>query len=364
MPISCAIDVANCDVIWGWAGDDGGMPLYLDAIVNDVRRAIVPCDVVRSDGLSNGFVFHPKPFLDVGINNVVLRERGTGLTVYAAKLARQEAGTSVLRGKKNYLFLASTPDNNVIQELIGQACLGNFLTKKYQTAFRFRNLFFSGMRTQYFFSIIPDKSVVLKHLLPDGIEISRHRPAAIVSDIARAELGSRSIDVDDLSNDDYYHVNDSHFNYKGASAYFRKMMVMANLLDQAIMPDILTQENWVGDLAAAGGAAAETVTMAYYRPDLFEMVVDDLVNGTSFKKTRNIHGRYLKVGVVGTSSAALLFPFFAGNFRECFFHFSNIINVELVMQENPDVLFHLPSERVLRSVPDDRVLLKLRSDTQ
>lgn len=363
MTMSCAIDVANCDVIWGWACDAGGSPLYLDAIVNDVRRAIVPCDVIRSDGLNNGFVFHPKPFLDTGVNSVVLRERGSGLTVYSAKLVRQEAGASVLLGKKDYLFLASTPDNNILQELIGQVSLGNFLVKKYQTAFRFRNLFFSAMRTKYIFSIIPDKSVALEHLLPDGIRISRHRPADIVGDIARTELGSKYINVEHAFGDDEYHITDSHFNYKGAASYFTELMMKANLLEQAIMPDVLTQENFVGDLAAAG-APAETVTMAYYRPDLFEMTVDDLVNGTAFKKTRNIHGRYLKVGVVGTSSAALLFPFFAGNFRDCFFHFSNTINVELVMQENPDVLFHLPSERVLRSVPDDRILLKLRSDTQ
>lgn len=66
------------------------------------------------------FVFHPKPFLETGVNSVVLRERGSGLTIYSAKLVRQEAGASVLLGKKNYLFLAATPDNNILQELIGQ----------------------------------------------------------------------------------------------------------------------------------------------------------------------------------------------------------------------------------------------------
>ncbi len=141
-----------------------------------------------------------------------------------------------------------------MQELIGQVGLGNFLVKKYQTAFRFRNLFFSAMRTKYLYSIIPDKSVVLEHLLPmaSGYRAAV-RPLSSATSPGRSWV-SKYINVDHSFDDNEYHVTDSHFNYTGASSYFTELMMKAHLLEHAIMPDVLTRENFVGDLAAAAGA--------------------------------------------------------------------------------------------------------------
>lgn len=384
MPVEISVDLVSPTMLYGWARDDQQEAATLRLVVNNVHVVTLLADVFRSDlkvnGFANcnlGFQIPLQAYLSPGINTIEIFDSVSRQLLFSSLVSAALPGIQICEGRDGFFFIHKTEQNDVFDELQGNYQLTEFLRKKFDAAFAVRSAVFSSGKTDYYFCVLPDKAAVMGESYIDGFKLSGRRPLIEVSKIASTHIGHKSIIIDLVNSEtsspqialgDLFYKTDSHMNNAGSKVMFD---LIIDRLDYGIKSEV--RRNYVsptekvklrfrGDIADPGDPAnSESVNDIAFEGNAFRILSRDIADSVLVTYSECVSGCNIRATIVGTSSSVKLAPYFFANFANVQHINSLNLNYELIRDFSPDVVIHLPGERLICNVPDDRVLLKSTS---
>ena len=268
-----------------------------------------------------------------------------------------------LRGLDDYYFLINDT-NEELRQHYDISYKNNFKSESFFRNLLFKRDAFLKNNIDYYYFIIPDKSIVCKDFLP-------FTPFFTKRDINSLEDFTDF--ADDLEPNHYFKL-DSHINYEGGKAL---TFLFLNFIDDSFTLakyeellakgkekkiyhtyDLLTERNWSYS-EEEKNKFDERELISFKIPQDFLDVDNDIpeefdfegVRKSEFFKNPNSYSNK-RVLIFRDSSANLLKWFFTYYFKEAFFYWDHgNINPEVIRWYNPDIVIELRTERLLDNIP-------------
>jgi hypothetical protein len=372
---------------WRIAGVErpSGVPAALDVLLRgdplswpeDVATGRVGSPPLAADGWLDAELFERLP-----AGPAALSSWGQPGPAAVEPKARADAESKVIRGKRSRLFLAHDSHDSH-RQIIGERPLSADELDVWErgTAARMADLGSLGCRLLYV--IGPAPQVVHAEDLPDAVSVSNGRPARQVLDRLGAMRPAPEViyPLEELRQAralcDPFGKTDSHWNDLGAYLAYEAVckrvrgQVPGRWLDRAALA--FQDTCYVGDLGAKlRPQRAGTFLRARLDRPCARLVVDNRV--------RN-HGRIAVFEcaaappnsclVFGDSWAYPMLLYLSESFRRLvFYHRVNVVDRQPILDERPDVVLMVLTERFCTALPDDAgaipfdrvVAKKLRAD--
>ncbi len=268
-----------------------------------------------------------------------------------------------LRGLNDYYFLIND-SNQEIRQHFDKYYKNNFNSKKFSKNIHFKREVFKRNDIEYYYFVVPDKSVVCKDLLPFEYTFLK-RDIDNIDDFVDF--------ADKLDVSDYFPL-DSHINYDGGRLltfyilnFIDKSFSFENFddllndgADKLIIHtfDLLTERNWsYSESEKNNFSLTENITIKIPKnfidahseiPNEFNF---DGVRKTEFFKNQDSFSKK-RVLIFRDSSANLLKWFFSFYFEEILFYWDHgNLNPKVIKWFNPDIIIELRTERLLDNIP-------------
>lgn len=263
-----------------------------------------------------------------------------------------------IRGKFGHFFLIN--DSNMeLRQHFDDDYENKFDTNSFIRDYNFKKEIFNSHKMDYFYFIVPDKSIVCKNLIPfKYTNIKRN------VDNLRF-IPDFSIQLDQSC----YWTKDSHYNCKGAKkiAYnilnyidnsftlmdFEEMIKKCDVKKNREPWDLVSEVNWSYSSNEKRDILENCIDFSYHVPkDLQHLSIPDeflysnsrrsvyIYNQNSFSKSRCL--------LFGDSTSIYLKYFLSMYFREVFIYWDHLnLNKNLIKWFSPDIIFEIRIERFL-----------------
>ncbi len=268
-----------------------------------------------------------------------------------------------LKGSNDYYFLINDT-NEELRQHFDRNYRNNFDSKVFLNNLNFKRNTFKKHNIDYYYFIIPDKSVVCKDYLPFSPLFTKRDINSIDS----------FVDFTDKLNPSDYFKLDSHINYEGGrilTYYILNYMdksfnleTYQQLLDEGKDKkiyhtfDLLSERNWsYGEEEKNKYDLMELLSFKIPQdfldaddeiPDEFDF--DGVRKSEFFKNPKSFSNK--RALIFRDSSANLLKWFFSFYFKEVFFYWDHgNINPEVIKWYKPDMIIELRTERLLDNIP-------------
>lgn len=361
------IDKLTSSAIQGWAADksEPNTPVILSLYINNELIGNLSANIMRGDikkaiGTgAHGFFGSLEDKLAVGMNTIKLVIEQTGET-FAEKTFTLDSDpkSKVERGLDGWLFLKND-SNNSIDVITGKILLTEEQVTSYLRIFYNRKLLSKEHNFTLVNYIIPDKGVVCNKYRTPCLAISETRPAIQILNKAKDSYSVKYPLELCKKIDNFYFKTDTHPSFEGQQLLFNSI-----LSDLGIIPSYSTQniiEQISGDLGSKlQPQEVEKVSKPlpqFFPTTLTDSVVGAFANGTKLTGTWTRYcsnvGLPKKILVVGTSTAFYLREFFFSQFQEVIFCWHTALDLDTILEFQPDYVVTLLTERFLIQVPKD-----------
>ena len=269
-----------------------------------------------------------------------------------------------LRGKNGYFFLINDT-NNELRQHFDVNYKNRFNPMDFSTDYYFKNNLFNDFGIEYFFFIIPDKSIVCKNLLPFDVDIIKRNINSL----------PQIIDFSEYLNHTHFYKLDSHLNFKASELLSFKFL---NYIDNGLSigewnnciednfeefeivssSDLISEKNW-------SYGAYEQISLKEKSYSMKDVVIKPkkLVSKNiwdEFKFFGNRESFYFKNPNSISNKTALIFRdstfdffkwYFLFYFKEIFFYWDHgTVDSKLINLVNPDVIIEARVERFLEDL--------------
>lgn len=268
-----------------------------------------------------------------------------------------------LRGLDDYYFLIND-SNEELRQHYDINYKNNFNAETFLNNLMFKRNTFLKHNINYYYFIVPDKSIVCKNHLP-------FNPLFTKRDINSLE---NFVDFTDKLDSQHYFKLDSHINYEGGKIL---TFLFLNFIDNSFFMekyeellvqgkekkiyhtfDLLTERNW--SYSEEEKNEFDLMELISFKiPQDFinaendipkEFNFDGIRKSEFFKNPNSFSNK--RVLIFRDSSANLLKWFFSFYFKETFFYWDHgNINPKVIKWYKPDIIIELRTERLLDNIP-------------
>lgn len=268
-----------------------------------------------------------------------------------------------LKGLNNYYFLVND-SNNELKQHFDSKFNNNFNPISFNENLRFKREIFNQHNIEYYYFVVPDKSIICKEFLPFEYDVI-NRNINYIDDF---------IDFSDKLESKHYFKLDSHINYDGGRTltfYFLNFIdklftkniyekLLSNGTSKEIIHrfDLLDEKNWSYsneekfkfDLDEKISISVPSNLIEAFDEIPSEFNFDGVRKSEFFKNENSFSD--LRVLVFRDSNTNLLKWFFSFYFREIFFYWDHgYVNEDVIKWFNPDMIIELRTERLLENIP-------------
>lgn len=269
-------------------------------------------------------------------------------------------GLGVIAGKGGQLFLTADGNDN-IRQITGLYPMGDLTLFDIALAHRTRQMFGASVGSfDYVHAVVPNKEVVLKHLLPDSLAFEGAGPRPMAQYLASpaARLWSPFYDVSALSEgpDAAFPASDTHWSHAGALRYLRAMIArclprLLPRLDAVALRRFPSRQS--GDLGRKLGLSAEPIEIVVPQAPQAQLVFENgIANEGSVQWYDNAAVGADRALILHDSFASWLKPLIPELFGETLFIHGTVFDRGFVRDFAPSVVLCLQIERFFIRVPE------------
>ena len=261
-----------------------------------------------------------------------------------------------IRGLKDYIFLINDT-NFELNQHYDENYISNFNCSKFIEDYLKKKSYFNENNINYFYFVVPDKSIICKNLLPFNIQHVKRN----VDKIKFIPKFYKNL------NYNHYWKNDSHINYEGgklltceflkyiddefSTLQFETKINSSNEVESYENSDLLSPKNWSYTFKERYEVNINKIK--YHIPKFFTRLnipykfAMDKIRGSEYYFNPDSISKY-KVIIFRDSSLEYLKYYLGFYFNEMFLYWDHLdLNKELIEWFNPDMVLEIRTERFL-----------------